>query len=65
MSGKWIASCGHELDDMGVSVEFESETCDPVYGFEPCTVYATYCPACADNLLKTDPSAKAEPWSIP
>ena len=43
------ASCGHEITKVsdGVAVEYDDEDNGPEPGFEPCTVYATYCPKCA------------------
>lgn len=50
-----IASCGHTVDDLDsmVSLSYESETCDPLEGYIPCTIYGTYCPSCAEHLRKS------------
>lgn len=50
--GSITASCGHRTTlDALVDVEYEDEVCNAVHGFEPVTVYAVFCPACADALL--------------
>lgn len=68
MQGSITASCGHKLadDEDTVSVWYADETCDAVDGFAPCTVYASFCPACATEwkekgLLFADEAA-ADRW---
>ena len=44
-----IATCGHQLTEaegLGVSVKYDSETCDVIEGFIPCVVYAQLCLNC-------------------
>lgn len=50
-AGKSFATCGHELPpyDHGVQVVYPDWTCDALYGFQRCVVYATYCKECADR----------------
>ena len=49
MTGKIIASCGHEVQDLDglVHVRYGDWDCDPRAGFEPCIVYAVFCRECA------------------
>jgi hypothetical protein len=45
-------TCGHSverLEDMH-DVSWEEEQCIAGDGFVPCTVYAVYCPACAEKM---------------
>lgn len=61
--GSITASCGHKLadDEDIVPVIYRGET-----GFEPCVVYASFCPACAGEWAARgelfDTQAEADAW---
>lgn len=57
LTGSLTASCGHQCNET-VSVRYHDEVCDAIDGFQPCIVYAEFCPPCAK-------AAEAWPEFIP
>lgn len=45
------ASCGHILGENETTVQVREgfEDCDVIHGFQPCVLYLTYCPRCAES----------------
>lgn len=53
--GSITLSCGHVWNEsMGpwqdLDFSYETEDCDAVEGWIPCTVYGSYCPDCQKKL---------------
>jgi hypothetical protein len=57
-----VASCGCTVPEGQdtVQVEYDTESCDAVDGWGPCTVYASLCPACVPKYREWYPGLKID-----
>lgn len=53
-------SCGHQCVET-VSVRYRAETCT-VEGFQPCIIYAEFCPDCAETARHWPDFIRPEDW---